>query len=340
MTSRPGAGRTHPLKVKGLYHTAEGGGLYRIRMPIGELAHHGHDTSCERARTNVASDGADVVVAHMAGTIHHREAPGVHRWWRRLAMTCRRVYELDDDPFELEHTNPAYCDYNRGNSRDSLEFCIRTADLVTTSVEPLAERMRRLNPNVVVCRNRIDESLLSMQRPQRDKLVIGWAGGASHFVDMKEAAYGLRRVLDWHPATVEAHFIGADMRRLLRREARFTRWAKIVTDYYKLIDFDIGIAPLKPGIFTDAKSAIKVMEYGALGIPCVASDVTPYADYVVDGVTGWLVRRPEQWAQRLRELVNDEAMRTEMGQKAREVASQHTIQAGWRDWEAAYQSIL
>jgi glycosyltransferase involved in cell wall biosynthesis len=333
-------GRTHPLKIKGLYHTREGGGLYRIRMPIDELGRHGHDTSCERATTIVTPDGADIVVSHMAGTIHHREAPDVHRWWRRLAMQCRRVYELDDDPFELEHTNPAYCDYNAGNSRDSFEFCIRTADLVTCSVEPLAEKMRQYNPNVAVCKNRIDESLLAVERPRRDKLVIGWAGGPSHFADMEECAYGLRRILNWHPDTVEAHFIGADMRKTTRCDARFTRWVKITTDYYTLIDFDIGIAPLRPGIFTDAKSAIKVMEYGALGIPCVASDVTPYADYVIDGVTGWLVRRPEEWAQRLRELVNDEAMRTEMGAKAKEVASQHTIQTGWKDWEAAYQSVL
>jgi glycosyltransferase involved in cell wall biosynthesis len=179
-----------------------------------------------------------------------------------------------------------------------------------------------------------------LQRPRRDKVVIGWTGSASHFEDMKEAVYGLRRIVDWCPGAVEVHFIGTDMRHLLRRDARFTRWAKITADYYRLIDFDIGIAPLKPGVFTDAKSAIKVMEYGALGIPCVASDVTPYRDYVIDGVTGWLVRRPQQWAQRLRELANDEAMRTEMGAKAREVASQHTIQTGWKDWEAAYQSVL
>jgi glycosyltransferase involved in cell wall biosynthesis len=340
MTRRRRVGRTHPLKIKGLWNIPEGGGLYRIRMPLDELGRHGHDTSCEPALTTVAPGGVDIVVTHMAGAIDHRTAPAVHRWWRRMAMTCRRVYELDDDPFELEHSNPVHNNYNAANSRDSFEFCIRTADLVTTSVQPLADRMRKLNPNVVVLKNRIDESLLDVERPRRDKIVIGWAGGPSHFEDMKECSYGLRRVLDWNPRTTEAHFIGVDMRPTVRCDGRFTRWAKITTDYYKLIDFDIGIAPLRPGVFTDAKSAIKVMEYGALGIPCVASDVTPYRDYVIDGVTGWLVSTEQQWAQRLRELVNDEAMRTEMGAKAKEVASQHTIQMGWRDWEAAYESIL
>jgi glycosyltransferase involved in cell wall biosynthesis len=327
------------VKILGLYHMREGGGLYRIRMPIDELALHGHETSCEAAKTNVRPEGADIVVSHMAGTVRWQEAPEVHRWWRRLSLKCRRVYELDDDPFNLEHTNPAHFDYNLGNSQDSLTFCIQSADLVTTSVEPLAERMRKLNPNVAVCKNRIDESLLQLGRPRRDKIVIGWAGGPSHFEDMKEAAYGVRRTLDWHPNT-EAHFIGADMRRIIRRDARFTKWAPSTLDYYKLIDFDIGIAPLRPGIFSDAKSAIKAMEYGALGIPCVASDVTPYRDYVRDGVTGFLVKGPQEWSQRLRDLVNDEAMRTEMGAKAKELAAQHTIQTGWKDWALAYESIL
>lgn len=309
-------------------------------MPIDELGRHGHETSCERAKTTVRPDGADIIVSHMAGTIHWQQAPEVHRWWRRLALKCRRVYEVDDDPFNIEHTNPAHYDYNMGNSRDSFEFCIRTADLVTTSVEPLAERMRKFNPNVAVCKNRIDESLLELERPRRDNLVIGWAGGPSHFNDMNEAVYGLRRVSDWNPGTVELHFIGTDMRRIIRREARHTRWVASTTEYYKLIDFDIGIAPLRAGVFTDSKSAIKVMEYGALGIPCVASDVTPYRDYVIDGVTGFLVSRPEEWAQRLRELVNDEAMREEMGRNARKVASQHTIQDGWKDWAIAYESVL
>jgi len=330
--------------VKGLYQTSEGGGYYRVRLPIEELGRHdGFVTSCERATVYVKPDDADVIVAHMAGSANDPSgAVRIHQWWRTLRKSCRRVYELDDDPFELEGHNPAFADFNAETSRDSLEFCIRTADLVTASVEPLAEKMRRYNRNVVVCKNRIDESMLAMERPRRDKLVIGWAGGPSHSKDMLVASYGLRRVLDWYPKTVEGHFVGADLRRPVRRDGRvrFSKWAQKTVDYYRLIDFDIGVAPLRPGVFTDAKSAIKALEYGALGIPVVASAVTPYNDYVIDGVTGFLVRTEREWAQRLRDLIEDEAMRGEMGRKAKEVAAQHTIQNGWTDWADAYASIL
>jgi glycosyltransferase involved in cell wall biosynthesis len=55
------------------------------------------------------------------------------------------------------------------------------------------------------------------------------------------------------------------------------------------------------------------MEYAALGIPVIASDREPYRAFVLDGVTGYLVRHEHEWGKRLYELVNDEAMRVEMG---------------------------
>lgn len=325
------------MKIKGLHRDFGGGDYYRIRQPLGELGAHGHDTRCESAKTDVIADGVDLIVGQMLGS--REEGPKVHSWWRKLAKQCRRVYELDDDPFEVEGHNPAFAFYRGNLSHDSLTHCIETADLVTASVEPLAERMRKINPNVVVLKNRIDEAMLSIQRPRRDKVTIGWAGGSSHEQDLHEATYGLRKTLD-HNRNAEAHFIGCDFRRVVSRPLRFTNWAHNVFDYYKLIDFDIGIAPLRATRFAECKSAIKALEYSALGIPVVASDVAPYRDFVIDGVTGYLVSRDHEWAARLRELVNDTAMREEMGAKAKAHASEWTIQKGWREWEAAYEGVL
>jgi glycosyltransferase involved in cell wall biosynthesis len=77
----------------------------------------------------------------------------------------------------------------------------------------------------------------------------------------------------------------------------------------------------------------------ALGIPVIASDTPAYRDLVVDGVTGYLVRTRDEWEDRLTDLVNDEAMRTEMGAKGRQVASGWTIQQGWKLWRDAYEAV-
>jgi len=92
-------------------------------------------------------------------------------------------------------------------------------------------------------------------------------------------------------------------------------------------------------VFARAKSAVKALEYAALGIPVIASDVGPYREFVLDGVTGYLVRRDHEWERRLRDLANDDAMRIEMGAKAREHARDWTIQANWRHWEQAMRTL-
>lgn len=319
------------MKIKGVTRQWEGGGYYRIRQPLGELGRHGHEIVCQMAKSDVVTDGADLIVGQLIG--------GSNSWWRRLARDARLVYELDDDPFEIEPTNATYHIYSDPVVRDSITHCLQVADLVTVTTEKLAERMRQINPNVVVLQNRIDEHVLEMRRPQRERVTIGWAGGGSHLNDIKVCADGLRTTLDSHP-DAEAHFIGADFRAVVNRPIRFTPWCESTADYYRLIDFDIGIAPLLPTRFSETKSHIKALEYAALGIPVIASDTAPYRDFVIDGVTGWLVRRKHDWVTRLRDLVNDESMRQEMGVKARELAAGWTIQQGWQEWESAYRSVL
>lgn len=338
------------MKIKGITRQWEGGGYYRVRQPLEELAKHGHETSVEMARSDVESDGADVIVGQFVGgqaTKLNVQASDVyatvlvHAWWREMYRESALVYELDDDPFTIERDNPAYSIYSNPVAHDSIAHCLSIAKLVTVSTDTLAERISKHNENVVVLKNHIDESLLTMQRPQRDRVTIGWAGGASHIKDIGTCAYGLRRIMDWHK-DVDVHFVGADLRPLVRasREIRHTPWCEDTTEYYGLLDFDIGIAPLMGTTFAMAKSHIKALEYAALGIPIVASDVEPYREFVIDGVTGFLIRHEHDWARRLGDLVNDEAMRVEMGAKAREVASQYTIQQGWKQWEDAYSSIV
>jgi glycosyltransferase involved in cell wall biosynthesis len=88
-------------------------------------------------------------------------------------------------------------------------------------------------------------------------------------------------------------------------------------------------------VFNQAKSAIKATECAALGIPVVASAVRPYEDFIQHGVTGLLVHRDHEWGQHLRALVNDPAMRTEIGAAAREHARRHTVSAIAPLWEKA-----
>jgi glycosyltransferase involved in cell wall biosynthesis len=259
--------------------------------------------------------------------------------WRRLRPRHKLVYETDDDLWSIDPTNlGAYVTHGLG-TLDAAEQAVRVAHMVTVSTEPLAEVLRRHHDNVVVLPNHIAGRMLELERPRREKVVVGWAGGDSHLRDLLMLAPHLKRFLRRNPHA-EFHNIGTDFTGVLRIPGRVTPWAANIWDYYRAIDFDVGLAPLVDIPFNRAKSAVKAIEYGALGIPVVASDVEPYREYVLDGVTGYLVRSEHEWGKRLYELANDEAMRVEMGKRAREVAAQFTIEKNWPLWQSAYQSIL
>lgn len=317
------------------FHDESGCGWYRIRVPLGELGRRSHDVTVVSARDVEQAPSLPYPLVVGQRMDKHHALP----YWRRWRAGSRLVYEIDDDVFSVEPWNTLGArTYNRADAQDAVAHAAQVADLVTVTTPHLAEVMGAHNPNVTILPNCVPDWLLRHDRPQRDRVVVGWAGGSSHAMDMFSTAPALRRFLGRNKH-VELHLIGTDYRATIRCEARYTDWAP-PEDYYRSIDFDIGIAPLVDTVFARSKSAVKALEYAALGIPVVASDVGPYRDFVIDGVTGYLVRQDHEWGKRLYELSNDEAMRTEMGVKAREHAAQWAISRQAHLWEEAYGGLL
>jgi glycosyltransferase involved in cell wall biosynthesis len=318
------------LRVWG-FHDGHACGYYRVTLPFDALAANGVDAGTSCGWADQAED-YPIIVGQRVSKV---EALPI---WRRLRARHRLVYEIDDDVWTIDPTNISAYSAHGLPVQDAAEMAIRVAHMVTVSTEPLAEVVRRHHDNVVVLPNHIDGNLLDLERPRRDGVVVGWAGGDSHLRDLAMLAPPLTRFLRRNPH-VEWHSIGTDFRGLLRIPGRHTDWCANIWDYYRTLDFDVGVAPLIDSVFNSSKSAIKAIEYAALGIPVVASDVEPYRPVVLDGVTGFLVRREHEWGKRLYELANDEAMRTAMGAKAKEHAATMTIQNGWHLWEQAYHQL-
>jgi hypothetical protein len=327
-------------------HDGSGCAHYRILLPLGEMAAHGHDvtlTCAEQARGGGvgAGDmaGHDVIVAQ-----RWDNHAGMGTWRRARTPKTRLVYEVDDDVDAVEPVNwAAYSRYSRADARDAVAHGAQVADLVTVTTEPLAEVMRKQNPNVAVLPNLIPGWVCDLPRPGRDRPVAGWAGGASHGRDISAVAAPVRRFLGRFPGW-DFQLRGVDYRPTIRHErCQTSPWVHVVDDprgYYTSVDFDIGLAPLVPSVFARSKSSIKALEYAARGIPVIASDAEPYRDFVLHGVTGFLVKRDHEWLKYMSELAADDGLRAEMGAKAREHARQFTIEDGWKAWEAAYGGLF
>lgn len=268
--------------------------------------------------------------------------PAPSRLWQKLAERGRKlIYEIDDDLTNIDPGNKsAYDFFGKSEIQKNIRDCVSAASRVITSTEPLAEIMREFNDDVVVCHNTVPSWLLE-ERPVRrneGKVTVGWGGSPTHGIDFDVVRSHMRRVLDRHPQT-EFHAIGtnyAEWMKLPAKKCRFTPWIPDVPSFFRAIDYDAGIAPLKSTPFNRSKSNIKALECAALGIPIVASNVEPYRNFVQNGVTGFIVEYEHNWGTYLRELIEDESLRLAMGRQARELARGWTIENNIDMWRRAY----
>jgi hypothetical protein len=67
------------------------------------------------------------------------------------------------------------------------------------------------------------------------------------------------------------------------------------------LNFDLAIAPLEINAFNEAKSHLRLLEYGILGYPVVCSDILPYQNAPVTRVSN----TPQAWLNAIRAQFHD-----------------------------------
>lgn len=300
----------------------------------------------------VQAGDVDVIVAQRTCL------PGPTKTWQRLAREgkAKLVFELDDDLWNVERSNrAAWMLYDQGVIVDSLGQVdpirhpigqnmidnITVADVVTVSTEPLADIVSQWNPNVHILPNSIPQWMLDQPMPDEhpNRLTLGWGGSPSHTRDFGEIARPLRRVLQRFGDELVFHCVGPDYTdRVASRRAntRHTGWFDSVEDYLRAIDFSIGFAPLRPSVFNESKSDLKLTELSALGIPAIVSATGPYKRAAAAGAPCIPVRDGKAFEAALIDLIQSPAERERLGKEAREWATTRVIDSNAHLWEEAY----
>ena len=339
------------MKIFGGHDGGSGCAYFRMQLPLDELSKHGHevtyasagdyDGAAQQKMTARDLQGYDVIVAQ-----RWNKHTGLGVWRQARTPSSRLVYDLDDNIFEIGPENwAAYNLYRQPDIRDASIHAMETADLVTVSAEPLAQVCREYSGNVVVLPNHLPSFVLDLPREVRDRPRVGWMGGASHGLDIGVAAEPVRRFLKRFPGW-DLQLNGTDYRQTFRTSKDrmfYVPWVQVnkkPEEYYRLIDFDIGLAPLNPTLFAQSKSFLKALEFNARGIPVLASDYEPYRGYVRDGVNGFLIRYDHDWLKRMSELATDEGLRQQMSVRSKECAREYVIERGWERWASAYEGLF
>lgn len=242
------------------------------------------------------------------------------------------IIDMDDD-FSCVPTTFASADTAKKYHEHALAAC-SIASLVTVTTPALAARYAP-HGRVAVIPNMIPQSYLSV--PHRDNKDIGWAGSLqTHRGDLEVVGDAVGRLVAGGarfriagPPEGVARPLGLEEDPPGSGHVAIEEWPQAVSR------IGIGIAPLQPCAFSDAKSRLKPLEYSALGIPWVAS---PTPDYLgLHGLgCGAIASTPEEWFAELQRLLVDDRYRWSQADAGRQIAADNTIEANAHLWAEAW----
>lgn len=198
----------------------------------------------------------------------------------------RYIFDMDDDLFDVPaDKDPAgyYAAY-----LPSLQTIVSSAAVVTVSTPPLAKALARRNPRITVLPNRLSERLWRgiLSDKARDGVVRAlYMGTPTHQEDfdliapalaaVTQADSGFRvSVIGIQSADLPAWAERIDIPDACKSYDQFVPWLKSLAG-----GFDLGLAPLVDNPFNRFKSELKIMDYSALGLPVLASDMPVYRPF-------------------------------------------------------------
>ncbi len=308
---------------------AQGIGQYRVRQPLAALDraaqaefallpdHEGVErarvpTVCELNRV----DPDTLLMQHGFTDLFLRWLPRY-----RASSDAFLVFGLDDhllaipDQNDQRHRLPV--DLER-RLRKALSHCHR----LVVPTQPLAELYRQFIDDVRVVPNLLEQrrwEQLAPPRRHRAKPRVGWVGAQQHRGDLAILAPVMAALAG------EVHWVMMGMcpRALRPYVAEFHQPVPYRHYPEKLasLDLDLALAPLEINAFNECKSDLRILEYGALGWPVIATDIAPYR---VGPVTR-LPNEPAAWVSAIRERVNDLDALAAQGDTLRRWIWQHRL---------------
>lgn len=226
-------------------------------------------------------------------------------------------------------------------------------DCVLTTTGYLVEAAEEHGKPAFVQRNAASDEMVqcaerahARQRERSEQVTLAYfSGTGSHNRDFATIAPVLAELMTRYPQVV-LHLSGhLDAGPSLQpfssriRCAPFVAWQELPE---LIAQADINLAPLElDNPFCQAKSEIKYVEAALVGVPTVASATDAFVHAIRSGETGFLAATADEWRSHLTALIEDGALRAQIGAAARRaVYDAYSPEVAARSLAATLETIL
>ena len=249
-------------------------------------------------------------------------------------------YDVDDLVVDSEHGVPPLETYG-GTITPHQHRCLeldvplyaaamRACGAAIVSTPTLARRWRQLEPKqpIQVLPNLAPPDLVAARRRprlfrRRPRLVMATGTKAHKQVWIEELAPALAELFSRH-SELQLDLLGQLQLPLVLQiyadRIRCYPFSDYGTYIQRLGEADIGLVALEPGTYTDAKSAIRWMEFSYLGLASVLSPTSTYTEILEEGVHTRFARGREQWVEQVEQLLANPRQCRAMAGRAQERA--------------------
>lgn len=232
-------------------------------------------------------------------------------------LAKRLIYDIEDNVF-LKKSN----EFNRLagvlKGSEKINYLIKAADHVITSSPFLNDYCLGINRKkacTYISSSMDTNRFLPVNSYSNDKKVtIGWTGTFSTkiYLDLLRNVFlDLKKRCDFR-----LRVIGNFFYELPGIDLEVIQWTK-ENEIKDLQGIDIGVYPLTQDAWVLGKSGLKAIQYMALGLPTVATNVGTTPIIIQQIENGWLVKTDAEWVNALETLIKNPELRRKLGIAAR-----------------------
>jgi glycosyltransferase involved in cell wall biosynthesis len=184
----------------------------------------------------------------------------------------------------------------------------------------LADFAKKCNSSVVVNPTTIDTQYHIPRKSKNKELIIGWTGTHSTSKYLRIVTKALRKLSTTHDFGL--HVISNQKPTFDLGSYTFVKWSS-ENEIEELNKFDIGIMPLEDSLWEEGKCGFKALQYMALEIPTIASNVGANRQIIDHGINGYLCKTEKDWLKYLKLLLESDALRKKIGIEGRKKVHRH-----------------
>src|ERR1035437_41327 len=233
---------------------------------------------------------------------------------RLLKLIKKRNIQIFYDFDDAIYINPS-----KPSNREKTATMIKYADEVIVSTEFLKGFCIENHKNPIIIPTPIEIERIKPSVKSFDGIpTIGWIGSTwtTGFLGIVENP--LKRLAKTH--SFRFLTVGAKPDYHIEGINHISKQWSFNEENERIAEMDIGIMPLPDTDFARSKGGYKLIQYMSGGIPCIASPVGINSSMIRPGINGYLASSEDEWFEQLEKLINNPALRAELGNNGRKDA--------------------